>query len=311
MRFGPVQLASREQVHRHDRELDRQHLQAHLSVRPPAGVSQLAAPCYPVLGAALACLAPWGASVGGAVLGALARRGEAVAAAERGVLRREHQWRTAVATLRDGCSAVGGGAARVLREYSPMRGSTGGTRAARLRAWWVVCALRGARPCGACTEGHSVVVWVLGRPRSITRLHTRPAPPHPDRTAYAEPPNHSPQPIAPTTDGSGAGVAIGDRTGRILCGRRRRRRRCDASRLSQVCLFKWAGRDAAAGARPADRPGGSVSPVLSHAADAAVLRRPCAAPHCVGGMCCSGLAANKFTGTIGSWVGSISKLTSL
>ena len=125
------------------------------------------------------------------------------------------------------------------------------------------------------------MVWVLGRARSLTRGHTRSAPPNPDRTAGAEPPTHSPQPIAPTADGSGAGVAIGDRTGRILCGRRRRRRRCDPSRLSQGCLFKWAGRDAAAGARPADRPGGSVSPVLSHAADAAVLRRPCAAPHCV------------------------------
>ncbi len=57
--------------------------------------------------------------------------------------------------------------------------------------------------------------------------------------------------------------------------------RCDPSRLSQVSWFKWAGRDAAAGARPADRPGRTVSPVLSHAADAALLRRPCAAPHCV------------------------------
>ena len=184
-------------------------------------------------------------------------------------------------SLRDGGSAVGGVAARVLREYYPMRGSTGGKRAARPRAWWVLCALRGPPPCGAHTDGHSGVVWVLGRPRSIMRRHTRSAPANPDRTADAEPPTHSPQPIAPTTDGSGAGVVIGDRTGRILCGRRRRRRRFDPSRLSQGRLFKWAGRDAAAGARPADRPGGSVSPVLLHAADAAVLRRPCAAPHCV------------------------------
>ena len=31
----------------------------------------------------------------------------------------------------------------------------------------------------------------------------------------------------------------------------------------------------------------------------------------LGGMFCSGLAANNFTGTIGSWIGSISKLTQL
>ncbi len=189
-----------------------------------------------VLGAVLACLAPSGACVGGAVLGALARRREAVAAAERRVLR--STMADGCRNLRDGCSAVGGGAARVLREYYPMRGSTGAKRAARPRAWSVLCALRGAPPCGTRTDGHSVVVWVLGRARCITRRHTRSAPPIPDRTADAEPPNHSPQPIAPTTDGSGAGVALGDRTGRILCGRRRRRRRCDPSRLSQGRLFK-------------------------------------------------------------------------
>jgi hypothetical protein len=90
-----LQFASQEQVHRHDRELGRQHLQAHLSVRPPAGVSQLAAPCDPAH-YALHWRA-WrrgAASVGGAALGALVRRGEAVAASERGVLR---------STMADGC----------------------------------------------------------------------------------------------------------------------------------------------------------------------------------------------------------------
>ncbi len=217
--------------------------------------------------------------MGGATLEALARRGEAVASAERGYS--GAPWRAAVATLRDGCSAVGGGAARVLREYYPMRSSTGGKRAARLCAWAVLCALRVAPPCGARTEGHSVVVWVLGRPRSMMRWHTQSASPNPDRTADAEPPTHSPQPIAPTTDGSGAGVAIGDRHGADLVRPAAPAPVCDPSRLSQGRRFKWAGRDAAAGARPADRPGVSVSPFLSHAADAAVLRRPCAAPHCV------------------------------
>jgi hypothetical protein len=166
--------------------------------------------------------------VGGAVLGALARRGEAVAAAERGVLR--STMADGCCNPRDGCIAIGGGAARVLREYSTMRGT----------------------------------------------IH-HPSGPHGGRRAAQS------LAAAHRTDDrwSRAGVAIGDRTGRILCGRRRRRRRCDPSRLSQVCLFKWAGRDAPAGARPAHRPGETVYPYLSHAADAAVLRRPCAAPHCV------------------------------
>jgi hypothetical protein len=110
---------------------------------------------------------------------------------------------------------------------------------------------------------------------------------------------------------SGAGVGIGDRTGRILCGRRRRR--CDPNRLSQVCLFKWAGRDATVAARPADRLGGSVSP-FSHTRR---MRLCCDGPAplrialALGGMFCSGLAANKFTGTIGSWIASMSNLTYL
>jgi hypothetical protein len=207
-----LQLARHKQVHRHDRELDRQHLQALLSVRPPAGVSECAAACDPAYytqhwrawrrGAACA---------GGAVLGALARRGEAVAAAERGYSGGA-PWRTAVATF--GTAAAPSAAV--------LRGCCGSTQ--RCAAAWagsarLICgrggcfACYGAPPCGARTEGHSVVVWVLGRPRCITRRHTRSAPPIPDRTTGAEPPTHSPQPITPTTDGSGAGVAIGDRTG--------------------------------------------------------------------------------------------------
>ena len=47
------------------------------------------------------------------------------------------------------------------------------------------------------------------------------------------------------------------------------------------------------------------------------MRPCCAGPaplriaFALGGMCCSLLHKNKFTGTIGSWVGSISKLTEL
>ncbi len=89
-----------------------------------------------VLGAALACFAPWGCERGwcGAQGTGTARGGSG--SSREGVL-----LSTMVGgwcSLRDGCSAVGGGAARVLREYSPMRGSTGGKRAARPRAWWVL-----------------------------------------------------------------------------------------------------------------------------------------------------------------------------
>ena len=178
--------------------------------------------------------------MGGAALGALARRGEAVAASERRVLR--STMADGCCSPRDGCSAVGGGAARLLREYSPMRGSMGWKRAGRLRAWWVLCALRGAPPCGARTEGHSVVVWVLERPRSLTRGHTRSAPPNPDRTAGAEPPTHSPQPIAPTADGSGAGVAIGDRADLVRSAAPAPSMRSESAVAGLSLQMGWAGR---------------------------------------------------------------------
>ena len=130
-----------------------------------------------------------------------------------------------------------------------------------------------AETCG-CGCGNRIAHTFVVRVHAV-RQH------RPIRTARRAPSRpltrRSPSHRRPMVRGRGLRSA----TGRILCDRRRRRRRCEPSRLSQGCLFKWAGRDAPAGARPADRPGGSVSFVLSHAADAAVLRRPCAAPHCV------------------------------
>ena len=248
--------------------------------------------------------------MGGAVLGALSRRGEAVAAAERGYS--GAPWRTAVAAF--GTAAVP--SAAVLRGCC---GSTTRCAAARAGSARLVrgrggCYARyGAPPCGARTEGHSVVVWVLKRPRSMMRRHTRSAPPNPDRTADAEPPNHSPQPIAPTTDGPGAGVAIGDRTWRILCGRRRRR--IDAIRVG--CR-----RDVSSNGL-----GGTLPPELGRLTDLVNLYAPFSCTRRMRPCCdgpaplrialalwlgrCSRLALNKFTGTIGSWIDSISKLTYL
>jgi hypothetical protein len=122
-----------------------------------------------VLGAALACLAPSGACVGGAVLGALARRREAVAAAERRVLR--SLMADGCCNPPDGCSAVGGGAARVLREYYPRRGSIhrpsgphGGRRAAQSLA-------------RACARGATAPLIRTAR-RAPSRPITRRSPSH-------------------------------------------------------------------------------------------------------------------------------------
>ncbi len=176
------------------------------------------------------------ASVGGAALGALARRGEAVAAAARAVLR--STMAGGCRSLRDGCSAVGGGAARVLREYSPMRGSTGGKRAARPRAWWVLCALRGRPPCGAHTEGHSGVVWVLGV-RVVTRVGAR-GRHRPIRTARRTPSRpitrRSPSHRRPMGRGLGLRSAIAP--GESCAAGGAGAGRCDPSRLLQVCLCK-------------------------------------------------------------------------
>jgi hypothetical protein len=232
-----LQWASRKQVHRHDRELDRQHLQALRTVSPPAGA----------VGEPQRAIRRTTRSIG--VLGAVGLRAWMVRCSGRwhGAGRQQQQrrggysgapWRTAVATL--GTAAAP--SAAVPRGYCgsthPMRGSTGGKRAARPRAWWMLCALRGARPCGACTEGHSAVVWVLGRPRSMMRRHTRLS--LPIRTARRTPSRpstrRSPSHRRPMGRGRGLRSAIA-RGGSCAAGGAGAGR-CDPSRLSQGCLCK-------------------------------------------------------------------------
>ncbi len=184
-----------------------------------------------ILRAALACLAPWGCV-----------RGWRCSGRWHGAGRQQQQrrggysgapWRTAVATL--GTAAVP--SAAVLRGYcgSTTRCAAAWAGSARLvRGRGGSYALyRGARPCCARTEGHSVVVWVLGRPRSMMRRHTRSAPPI--RTARRAPSRpitrRSPSHRRPMGRGRGLRSAIA-RGGSCSVGAPERR--CDANRLSQV-----------------------------------------------------------------------------